>query len=385
MTASKPDTRGTIEILPVSGSAELDRFIRVPFRLHRDDPQFVPPLMLERREALSPKHNPFFQHAETQFWLARRDGVDVGRISAQLDRLSPQIAQEGAGHFGMIAAEDDPQVFAALFETAESWLRARGCRKALGPFNLSINEETGLLVDGFDTPPMLLMGHDRPYVASRVEALGYAKAKDIFAYLYDITAGPPENVCRLIERPLKDGLRVRPMDTRRYGEEIRTLTAIFNDAWSGNWGFVPFTDAEVEQMAKALKPILDPRMVAFAEIDGVAVGFGVALPNINAAIADFDGRLLPFNWAKLLWRLKVSGISSGRVPLMGVKRSIGGFGARLVPFLIVEAMRKRALEKGMREVELSWILEDNLPMRSLIESLGARAYKTYRVYEKALA
>ncbi|MDB5985897.1 MAG: hypothetical protein JWR16_950 [Nevskia sp.] len=387
MTASNIQPEGshsTIEIVPVT-SADMDRFIRVPFRVHADDPHFVPPLILERREAFSPKINPFFQHADTQFWLARRDGVDVGRISAQIDHLAPSVKNEGAGHFGMIAADNDPAIFDALFATAENWLRARGCRKVLGPFNLSINEETGLLVDGFDTKPMLLMGHDHAYVGTQIERLGYAKAKDVLAYLMDITQPLPDNVRRLVERPLKDELRVRPMNMKHYHDDIVTMTSIFNDAWSGNWGFVPFTDAEIDHMAKSLKPILDPKLVAFAELNGEAVGFGVALPNINAAIGDFNGKLLPFNWAKLLWRLKVRGISSGRVPLMGVKRSISGFGARLVPFLIIEAMRQQGLRKGMREIELSWILEDNLPMRQIIETLGGRAYKTYRIYEKSLA
>jgi len=373
-----------IEIVPVTDKALMDRFIRVPFRVHADDPQFVPPLMMERREAFSPKINPFFQHADTQFWLARRGGADVGRISAQIDHLAPSVKSEGAGHFGMIASDDDRQVFDVLFATAEAWLRERGCRKLLGPFNLSINEETGLLVDGFDTKPMLLMGHDRPYVGAQIERLGYVKAKDVLAYIMDITQPLPEAVRRLVERPLNNGLRVRPMNMKRYHDDIVTMTGIFNDAWSGNWGFVPFTDAEIDHMAKSLKPILDPNLVAFAELNGEAVGFGVALPNINAAIGDFDGKLLPFNWAKLLWRLKVRGISSGRVPLMGVKRSISGFGARLVPFLIIEAMRQQGLKKGMREIELSWILEDNLPMRQIIETLGGRAYKTYRIYEKSL-
>ncbi len=171
-----------IEILPVASSAELERFIRVPMRLNAGDPNWIAPLMFERREALSPRHNPFFQHADVQFWLARRDGRDVGRISAQIDHLAATDPAAPAGYFGMIAAEDDAEVFEALFATAEAWLRARGRSQALGPFNLSINEEVGLLVDGFDTPPMLMMGHDQPYVAGRIEAQGYAKAKDVYAY-----------------------------------------------------------------------------------------------------------------------------------------------------------------------------------------------------------
>lgn len=374
----------TVEIVPVHSADEMRRFIRLPARLHAADPHFVPPLELERAEAFSPKKNPFFAHAEVQFWLAVRDGADVGRISAQIDRLSPMLREEGAGHFGLIDAVDDAAVFAALFETAEAWLRERGCRRALGPFNLSINEETGLLVEGFDTPPMLMMGHDQPYVGTRIEALGYAGVKDLIAYLLESAKAPPAGLQRILAQPPKN-LRVRPLDTRRYREDINTITAIFNDAWSQNWGFVPYTEAEVEHLAKALKPLLDPKLVPIAELDGEPVAFGVLLPNLNEAIRDFGGRLLPFNWAKLLWRLKVRGVKTGRVPLMGVRRSLAAdFTARAVPFFVIEAMRRRCLELGIAEVELSWILENNAPMRRLLEMIGSRAYKTYRVYGKTL-
>lgn len=375
-----------IEIVPVKGKADLSRFIRLPALLHADDPCFVPPLELERQEAFSPRHNPYFEHAEVQFWLARRDGRDVGRISAQIDRLAQTAGSDKIGHFGLIAAVDDAAVFQALFATAEAWLRERGCRQLLGPFNLNINEETGLLVDGFDTPPMLMMGHDRPYIAAHIEALGYAKAKDLFAYLHDTTVDMPPAARRRIERAAPDGLTVRCMDSRRYLEEIRTAMAIFNEAWAHNWGFVPLTPAEVDHLAKAMKPILDPRLVAVAEWRGEPVGFGVCLPNINEAIRDLGGRLLPFGWAKLLWRLKVADVGTGRVPLMGVRRSASlGMRAGLIPFMVIDQMRQRALERGFRQIELSWILEDNLPMRHMTEAVGARAYKTYRVYQKALA
>ncbi|NUZ05227.1 dATP pyrophosphohydrolase [Piscinibacter koreensis] len=370
-----------LEIIPVSTSAELDRFIALPARLHAGDPHFVTPLQQERRDALSPKKNPFFAHAEVQFWLARRDGRDVGRISAQVDRLVPDPE---VGHFGMIAAEDDPAIFAALFETAEGWLRARGKRRVLGPFNLSINEETGLLIDGFETPPMLLMGHDRRYIGGRLEALGYAKAKDVIAYLVNIERELPASARRLIDRRQASTLTVRNLDVKRYREEFDTVTEIFNDAWSRNWGFIPFTEAEIAHMAKSMKPLIDPRCVVIAEMNGKAIGFGIALPNLNELITDFNGRLLPFNWAKLLWRLK-RGAKTARVPLMGVRRSFdGGLVGGLVPFLIIDELAKGLRARGAREIELSWILEDNRPMRNVIESLGAVAYKTYRVYEKAL-
>lgn len=372
----------SIEIIPVVTPAELDRFIVLPSRLYAGDPAFVAPLVMERREALSPTKNPYFQHAETQFWLARRGGRDIGRISAQIDRL---VTDTDVGHFGMIVAEDDAEVFAALFATAESWLRARGKRRVMGPFNLSINEETGLLVDGFDTPPVMLMGHDPRYAGSRIEALGYAKAKDLIAYLYDIDHELPAAARRKIDSRKATALTVRRLDKARYLEEFDTVTSIFNDAWSQNWGFIAFTEAEIAHMAKSLKMLIDPNCVAIVEMNGEAIGFGIALPNLNELIADFGGRLLPFNWLKLLYRLR-RGARTARVPLMGIRRSCStSFAGGLAPFLVIDALRKGLRAKGVKQVELSWILEDNRPMRHVIEALGANPYKTYRVYEKTLA
>jgi hypothetical protein len=371
-----------VEILPVRSGAELDRFIRLPARLYRDDPHFVPPLLLERKEALSPAKNPYFAHAETQLFLARRDGRDVGRISAQVDRL---VRDPELGHFGMIAAEDDAEAFEALFGAAEAWLQGRGRRRAVGPFNLSINEESGLLIDGFATPPMMFMAHDPAYAAARIEAQGYAKAKDTIAYLYDVEHELPLAARRLIDARRPPALTVRALDKRRYGADFDLVTSIFNDAWSANWGFIPFTKAEIGHMAKSLKPLIDPRWVAIAELDGEAVGFGILLPNLNEAIADFGGRLLPLNWLTLLLRLK-RGTRTGRVPLMGIRRShCGGVMGGLISYLIIDRLRAGARARRMQKIELSWILEDNRPMRHVIESLGAKAYKTYRLYEKALA
>lgn len=373
---------GGIEILPVGSPAELDRFIKLPARLYAGDPAFVAPLVMERREALSPTKNPYFAHAETQFWLARRDGHDVGRISAQIDRL---VTDPDVGHFGMIVAEDDAEVFAALFAAAEGWLRARGKRRIMGPFNLSINEETGLLIDGFDAPPVMLMGHDPRYAGPRIEALGYAKAKDLIAYMYDIDHELPAAARRKIDSRKATALTVRRLDMQRYREEFDTVTAIFNDAWSQNWGFIAFTEAEIAHMAKSLKMLIDPNCVAIVEMNGEAIGFGIALPNLNELIADFGGNLLPFNWIKLMYRLR-RGARTARVPLMGIRRSCStSFAGGLAPFLVIDALRKGLRAKGVKQVELSWILEDNRPMRHVIEALGANPYKTYRVYEKTLA
>jgi hypothetical protein len=372
----------TLSIEPVRTRAQLKRFIRVPAALSRGDPQFVPPLEMERLDALRPATNPYFEHAQAQYFLAVRAGRDVGRISAQIDEL---VTDRRLGFFGLLAAEDDPLVFAALFAAAEGWLRERGRTWVRGPFNLSINQETGLLIEGFDTPPMIFMAHDPPYAARHVEQQGYVKAKDVVAYLYDVVRGFPEDVLRLVRRAEGRGIRIRQIDMARIGEEFRLVRHIFNDAWSGNWGFVPFTEQELAHMGKELKPLLDPSWTAIAEYQGEAVGFAILLPNINELIRDFNGRLLPFNWLKMLLRLK-RGVRTGRLPLMGVRRSLAsGLLGGMVPLAMIQSMEPHARRRGMRQAELSWILEDNRPMRRMIEALGSGVYKTYRVYEKRLA
>ena len=375
---------GRLAIVPVTSKAELQRFIRVPMRLNAGDPAYIAPLIFERQESLTAKGNPFFEHADVQFWLAVRDGRDVGRISAQIDHLNPQTA-EGVGHFGLIAAEDDGSVFEALFGAAEAWLRAKGCRAALGPVNLSTNEEVGLLVEGGDTPPMFMMSHDPRYVGPRIEAQGYDRVKDIYAYLCSVADDLPDPILRRIRKGPPEGVTLRTLDMKRFDEEVATLTGILNDAWSGNWGFTPTTEAETQALASTLKLLIDRRLTWFAEIDGEAAGFIILLPNINEAIADLGGRLFPFGWAKLLWRLKVKGPKTGRVPLMGVKRKFAGsLRGQLLPFLLIDAAAQAARKLGYERYELSWVLEDNLPMRRICDAGGAKVYKTYRLFQKAL-
>lgn len=373
-----------LQIVPVASKAELNRFIQVPMRLGSGDPNYVAPLMFERQESLTAKSNPFFEHADVQFWLAVRDGRDVGRISAQIDHLNPQTP-EGIGNFGMISAENDPEVFEALFRTAEDWLRSRGCRVALGPVNLSTNEEVGLLVEGHDDPPMFMMSHDTRYAPARIEEQGYGRAKDIYAYTCSVHDDLPAPILRRIRKGPPDGVTLRMLDMSRFGAEVDTLTGILNDAWSGNWGFTPTTEAETRALAATLRLLIDKRLTWFAELDGKTVGFMILLPNINEAIADLKGKLFPFGWAKLIWRLKVRGVKTGRVPLMGVKRSVAGtLKGRLLPFLLIDAVAQAARRLGYARYELSWVLEDNLPMRRICDAGGAKVYKTYRLYEKAL-
>ena len=376
----------SIEIIPASDKATMRRFIRVPFGIQQSDPAWIPPLLMEREEAFSAKGNELVRRSEVRFWIARRDGRDVGRISAQIDPLEQRDGSDPIGHFGCLSAGDDPEVFAALLGTAEQFLKDRGIRRVNGPYTLSINEETGLLVKGFDTPPMMLMPHDPVYVAGRLEALGYTKEKDVYAYLLDMESPLSASARRMLERPAGGPVKLRPLDFSDYANEIRRVVDIFNDAWSENWGFVPLTEAETDEMAKRMRILLDERLVWFAEVDGEAVGFIVVVPNVNEAVRDLRGRLLPFGWAKLLWRLKVSGVRSGRVPLMGVRRRLSGtLLGSAIPLQLISAVQPGVRKFGFRQVELSWILEDNLPMRRILERLGADAYKTYRVYGKALA
>jgi hypothetical protein len=380
-------SRAALEILPVSGRAAMERFIRLPERLMGGDPHFVPPLRVERRMAFSPRRNPYFGHAEAGFWLAMRGGRAVGRISAQQDRLSPPMPDGSpAGHFGLLMAEDDAEVHAALLRTAEVWCAAHGVRRITGPFSLSINEESGLLVAGFETPPMLMMPHDPPHTARHLAALGYAAEKDLLAYVVKTADPPSAAAAQLVGRGLPEGVVLRPLRMNALRQEVGLLVGIFNDAWAGNWGFVPITEDEVDAMATALKPLLREKLVWFAEVERDAVAFAVCLPNLNEAIRDLGGRLLPFGWAKLLWRLRGARVATARVPLMGVKRSLAkGILGRVLPLFIVDALRREARAQGIREIEMSWVLDDNQPMRRLAEAVGGEAYKTYRVFGKDLA
>ena len=375
----------TIEIVPVADKATMKRFIRVPFLVHREDKAWVPPLISEREEAFDPAKNELVRRSEVRFWIARRDGQDVGRISAQIDPLAQKAGSPSYGQFGALSAIDDPAVFAALFKTAEAFLREKGIQHVQGPFTLSINEETGLLIDGFDTPPMMMMGHDPAYEAAHIEAAGYGREGDVLAYLLDMDLPLSKSASNMLNRPLASAVTMRQLNLKDYDNEIRRVVDIFNDAWSGNEGFVPMTQAETDELATRIKLLLDERLVWFAEMNGEPVAFIVTLPNVNEAIRDLNGKLFPFGVVKLLWRLKVRGLKSARVPLMGVRRKLAGtvIGSAL-PMQLIGAIWPGVKKLGFRWVELSWILENNRPMRSILERLGAKPYKTYRIYGKTL-
>ena len=372
-----------LQVKPVNDRRQLRQFIRLPWSLYSNDPVWVPPLLLERKEHLSPR-NPYFNHARYQSWIAYRDGNAVGRISAQIDQLHLDHHQENEGFFGMIEAEDKPETFKKLLDTAETWLRENGMRRILGPYNLSINQESGLLVDGFDTPPCMMMGHARPYYRTRIEENGYQKAKDLLAYIIDSNFNHPAAIKAVVKRA-KKRVTVRSLRKSHYDEDMKIVENIFNDAWSENWGFIPYTEAEFKQLAKDFKLILDFNLLKIAEVDGVPAAFMAAVPNINEVIHDLNGRLLPFGWLKLLWRLKVRYPQTARIPFMGVRKQYHGslLGAALAFMVIIDG-QPYGLKRGIKKVELSWILEDNIGTRDIIESLGAVIYKRYRIYGKDL-
>jgi hypothetical protein len=376
-----------IVVTPVDGKSDLKAFIQLPVRLFRGHKGYIPHLNTERHEAFSPKKNPLFKHVEVQFFLARRGGKVVGRITAQIDRAYLERYQDSTGHFGCLVAEDDPAIFAALFKAAEDWVRAKGMTRITGPFSLSVNEEVGLLVDGFDSPSILMVPYDPPYSGPRVEASGYAKIKDVFSYNYDVQNAPETIGKKLMARAGMAGrVKVRQANMKMFDAEVRTVVGIFNDAWSDNWGFVPFTQAEIDHASKAFGPVIVPELCIFVEVDDEAVAFIIALANLNEAIADFNGRLNPINLLKLLWRLKVAGPESTRVPLMGVKKKFRNhplMGAGLA-MMAIDQLRQNGKRLGKKTAELGWILEDNKATNNIIRSVGGVLYKTHRIYEKAL-
>ena len=375
-----------MSIVAVETDHDRDAFLHVPWAIYRDDPHWVPPLLAERRDHLDPRRNPFFDTAEAKFWLARRGNTTVGRISAQVNRAYLKQHGDSTGHFGFLESEDSAETFAALLSAAEGWLREKGMRRVVGPFSLSINDEAGLLVEGFDTPPYILMGHARPYYGARLEGVGYRKAKDLISYRYSVDQDGQAKIDGFLEKARQiDGLVIRQLDMSRYRAELDNIIEIFNDAWSDNWGFVPMSDREIRHMAKMLKPLVQARNFAIAELGGKPVAMAVSLPNVNEAIADLDGRLLPFGWAKLVWRVKIMQTRSVRMPLMGVRKEYqGGLTGAILAFSVIKAVRTAQIKAGVETAELSWILEDNRPVRNMIELSGGEAYKTYRLYERNL-
>jgi hypothetical protein len=374
-----------IVIRAVETKADRRRFVDFAWAVYKDDPAWIPPLKNEVHGLMDPKVNPWFGHGRAAFFLAERGGTVVGRISAQVDDLV-QDRMPATGQWGFFDALDG-EAAAALIVHAENWLRAEGMRHALGPITISIWDEPGLLIEGFNEPPMVMMGHHRPQYRAWIEAAGYAKAKDLHTFELDIRIDMIPVVDKLIKAGERNPrIRIRDVDKSKFDAEAAIILDILNDAWSDNWGYVPLTDAEIAYAGKKLKPIIVEDMVKIAEVDGEPAAFMITIPDLNEMIADLDGRLFPLGWAKLLWRLHRVRTRRVRVPLMGVrKKHQGGRLASQLAFMLIEFTRRVCVEKyGVHIGEFGWVLEDNQGMMSIAQLPGAGTNHTYRIYQKTL-
>ncbi len=380
----------TIELRSIEGKKGLDKkclrdFLDVVEGIYRDDEHFVRTLDMDIRERLDKKKNPFFDHGEATAWVAYREGKPVGRISASIDRAHLERHDDDTGFFGFLDTIDDPSVSQALLDQATAWLHERGMKKVRGPMSLSINEECGLLVDGFDRPPMIMMPHHRSYQGALVEAAGFEKIKDLFAWRYEV-GHVPRRAQRAYEAiEAMPEVTTRGIDMSNIEHDVRLIMEVFNDAWSENWGYVPATEREVQKMAKDLKLIVMPELSKLTFINGEIAAVALALPNLNELVHDANGKLFPTGALKLLWRLKVRGPRSARLVILGIckkwrsTRRYAGLSAALYV-----AMNHSAHLLGIRDSELSWTLEDNGKINVGIKMMGGKVYKTYRLYEKPI-
>jgi len=376
-----PLRSAAVTVRPVGDRADLSRFIRLPWRIYANDPVWVPPLLSDLKTVLDRRRHPFHQHADVEYFLAWRGNEVVGRVAAIVNHRHNEFHEERTGFFGFFECIDDADVAGALLETAEAWLRERGMERVYGPESFSTNEESGLglLVDGFDKPPVIMTAHTPPYYPKLVEGAGYVKAKDLLAYWLD-DQRPPERLVRGVER-LRQAERVelRTLNLKDFAGEVARIKEIYNSAWERNWGFVPMTDAEFDHLARQLRPVVNPRLCAIAEVDGEPVGFALALPDFNQALKHVNGRLFPFGIFKLLWYQRK--IDTLRVLTLGLKP---GYRKKGIDAMLYLHIFREGVAAGFKQAECSWILEDNWDMRRGLERMGARVYKTYRIYEKSL-
>ncbi len=376
-----------IHIEQVQTRQDVEDFIRFPFKLYRGDPNWVPLLLSERRKFLDPKRNPFFDHADVALWLARRNDQVVGTISSHIDHLHNKIHDENIGMFGLFEAVNDYAVAEALLSTASDWVRERGMAALRGPLSFSQNDECGLLIDGFDGPPMVMMPYNPRHYREFFERFGLSKTMDLHAYIGDLAqfeGDPnklPAKLVRVTEKARRRaGVTMRPANMKVYDEEILEAKAVYNRAWEKNWGFVPMTDAEFDKLAADLKQVLDPNLAIIAEIDGEPVGVSVAIPDINQVFKRLNGRLFPFGWIKALWYARK--ITGARLMIMGVVEEHRGRG---IESLLMFETLKAAVENGYQSIEMSWILESNDMMNRIVANVGqpygAHVYRTYRIYQ----
>jgi len=371
-----------VDVVPVVSPKDLSRFIRLPHQIYRDDPRWVAPLTSDERTRLTPGKNPFFEHAEAAYFMARDRGRDVGRIAASIDRNYDQMHGERQAGFGFLEADSADAVAALLGEVAR-WGRERGARVLRGPMNFTTNDDCGLLIRGFETPPTILMPYNPPSYPAWVEAAGLKKVKDLYAFKVPIPGVPAKEIAQVTRIAQKARerfhVRVRPLNMKRFDEDLQRVKDIYNSAWEKNWGFVPMTEHEIDHMAAQLKPAIVPEMAIFAEIDGDTVGFALALPDVNVALKPLKGRLFPFGIVRLLWSMRR--IRTLRLMALGVK---AGYRRRGIDAALVHQAAVASNNAGYVCCEVGWTLEDNHLVNRLIEAVNGEHYKTYRIYERGL-
>ena len=380
-----------ISIAPVATKAERSIFVDLAYRMNAGDPNWVPPLRMEALELITPGKNPFFEHADVQLFLASRGNEVVGRISAHIDHLATAMdpAQgfgPGTGNWGLLEAADDA-VAGALIATAEEWLRGKGMTRVLAPISMSIWEEPGQLIQGFDHPPTVMMGHQPERYRGYIEARGYEPAKTLYTYDLNISQPLPPLIQRIVQSGEKNSrIRIRNVDKSKFDQEARLILDILNDAWSTNWGFVPFTETEIGYAGKKFKPIVREDLIMIAEYDGEPVAFMMTLPDLNEAILPMKGKLFPFNWIKLLAFLRNPRVRTMRVPLMGVRRKLQSSRlASQLAFMMIEYIRRNAVSRyGASRGEIGWILDDNQGMIAIADAINSHINKAYRIYLKPL-
>jgi GNAT superfamily N-acetyltransferase len=370
---------GSIQVLQVRTRRQREDFLKLPWLVYRGDPLWVPPLLAERKDFINPKKNPFFQHAEVVFFLAQKGGRVLGRIAAIVNHNHNAFHGDRAGFFGLFECIADWDVAKATLDRAAMWLRERGMEVMRGPMSFSTNEEVGLLVEGFQQSPMILMPYNPSYYIDFLERYGFRKAKDLYALVKN-GSDVPERLSRIADKVSKRRqFRIRKLDIKDLSAEIRRFKAVYNAAWEKNWGFVPMTEAEIDHMASQLKHIMDPDFVLFVEVEDRIVGFSLALPDVNQALKKINGRLFPFGLFKLLYFTRK--IDQVRVLILGVEENYRGMGIDVALYL---ECFKEGIRKGIHRGEFSWILEDNSAMMRPLEAIGAERYKTYRIYDLPL-
>lgn len=367
-------------VYTVYGGDELKDFINLPYILYRDDPYFVPPLKFDIKETLNRKKNPFFEHAEAEYFVAREGRAPVGRIAAIIDHNYNKYHEKKVGWFGFFESVDDQDVARALFRAACGWLRDKGMEEVYGPASPTLNDQAGLLIEGFDDSPYIMMAYNPPYYNRLVEDDGFIKVKDLYAWHLDATTEPDPRVTKVVERvKSRYNLKVRPVNMSEFRAELGRIKEIYNSAWERNWDFASMTDAEVDFMASKLKPIVIPELIQFLEIEGRPVGVSIVVPDMNRVFKKMGGRILPLGWLKFLYyRRKVKEM---RLFALGIIPEYRGKGFDAV---LNHAALMKGRELGVTGGELSWTLEDNDPVNKGIASMGAVLYKKYRVYKKAL-